>query len=101
TDTNQIFQPFPTRRSSDLTIVQPTVRPRSPPPWRSSSHKSNWFARQRTAAKAQRCAGESNWRKANISSSRMPIWNTTRAIGQERSEEHTSELQSHLNLVCR
>src|SRR5260370_15777062 len=23
------------------------------------------------------------------------------AVGQERSEEHTSELQSHLNLVCR
>src|SRR5260370_37572425 len=26
-------------------------------------------------------------------------WNTTRRRG--RSEEHTSELQSHLNLVCR
>src|SRR5260370_10166324 len=24
-----------------------------------------------------------------------------RDIGEERSEEHTSELQSHLNLVCR
>src|SRR4029434_4607542 len=29
------------------------------------------------------------------------IWWVTVAPGSERSEEHTSELQSHLNLVCR
>src|SRR5260370_18599496 len=33
---------------------------------------------------------------------RLPAWGTTlSARGASRSEEHTSELQSHLNLVCR
>src|SRR5467141_3107121 len=30
-----------------------------------------------------------------------PIRITVHAAGAKRSEEHTSELQSHLNLVCR
>src|SRR5260370_222136 len=29
------------------------------------------------------------------------IGNTRTSLGELRSEEHTSELQSHLNLVCR
>src|SRR5260370_19833091 len=29
------------------------------------------------------------------------LWPGEAALRQERSEEHTSELQSHLNLVCR
>src|SRR5882762_3872821 len=30
-----------------------------------------------------------------------PTWNCSTHSGAVRSEEHTSELQSHLNLVCR
>src|SRR4029077_3386036 len=30
-----------------------------------------------------------------------PRWAARRPLGPRRSEEHTSELQSHLNLVCR
>src|SRR5260370_23577466 len=30
-----------------------------------------------------------------------PGWRTSRSPARVRSEEHTSELQSHLNLVCR
>src|SRR5260370_5903761 len=36
------------------------------------------------------------WRSFSTASS--PLWATTTSY---RSEEHTSELQSHLNLVCR
>src|SRR5260370_28623696 len=38
---------------------------------------------------------------------RRPCWSSPRSVSsssslkQNRSEEHTSELQSHLNLVCR
>src|SRR5260370_17902599 len=32
---------------------------------------------------------------------RLIHWTTTENLPDERSEEHTSELQSHLNLVCR
>src|SRR5260370_24071219 len=31
----------------------------------------------------------------------VPRWISTRGSRSRRSEEHTSELQSHLNLVCR
>src|SRR5690242_21044022 len=32
----------------------------------------------------------------------MPAWRCSRLLGScSRSEEHTSELQSHVNLVCR
>src|SRR5438477_5072424 len=31
----------------------------------------------------------------------VPLFVTTRICPPERSEEHTSELQSHVNLVCR
>src|SRR5260370_23174249 len=30
-----------------------------------------------------------------------PIWYEMSIVGEQRSEEHTSELQLHLNLVCR
>src|SRR5260370_19978386 len=61
--------------------------------------------------------------KSNLPTSRLPSWpfvlrqfcprrplpnprktylrRAARAAARERSEEHTSELQSHLNLVCR
>src|SRR6266480_5467290 len=31
----------------------------------------------------------------------MPWWRRIRSARRTRSEEHTSELQSHVNLVCR
>src|SRR5438132_12111797 len=38
--------------------------------------------------------------KTSNSTSRTHLW-TRRAVGRLRSEEHTSELQSHSDLVCR
>src|SRR5207237_10787760 len=69
---------FPTRRSSDLTTAAPT-RCRA---CRSGSPRGSWPSSAATAWARRRCATPS------------PGW-----CG--RSEEHTSELQSHLNLVCR
>src|SRR5260370_7711836 len=45
---------------------------------------------------------ESSSRSTRLSPSCPPSVAATRlATGMKRSEEHTSELQSHLNLVCR
>src|SRR5207237_10795468 len=85
--------PFPTRRSSDLTAIRPT------PPATS---------RARCCAAPSACGPTSSSSRASrtgrppwcsIGSSRPPRAAADRAPG--RSEEHTSELQSHLNLVCR
>src|SRR5438034_6841590 len=67
---------FPTRRSSDL-----------PAPWRGQM-KRPWF--KRLAAH--------HTPKPSCTSSLMRV---PRALANRRSEEHTSELQSHSDLVCR
>src|SRR2546422_3832394 len=36
-----------------------------------------------------------------VAHARRQSWETTARVGHERSEEHTSELQSRLHLVCR
>src|SRR5713101_8553394 len=59
-----------------------------------------WRARQR------RCSGSSSWVCSGRRSDAGPARNRERrspraAGGSRRSEEHTSELQSHVNLVCR
>src|SRR5260370_31192417 len=47
--------------------------------------------------------GSPGFAEANAFGSNQRIRNHARniALGETRSEEHTSELQSHLNLVCR
>src|SRR5260370_13790231 len=77
--------PFPTRRSSDLLPAPASVvRPHRPrlaaPP-----------ARDEPARAIGRAAGARPG----------PHHLARRPAAAARSEEHTSELQSHLNLVCR
>src|SRR5260370_28194930 len=53
---------------------------------------------------ALRCACASAWRTRSASALRRVSSSSLRRRKEEeetRSEEHTSELQSHLNLVCR
>src|SRR5205085_7505239 len=91
-NSNRALRPFPTRRSSDLALRHPPLIPAQAgiqsdelgPRFRGDERKENSTlsalsprARSRRAAPASRCP---------------------RAT---RSEEHTSELQSQSNLVCR
>src|SRR5207237_2269502 len=82
---------FPTRRSSDL---------------RRSRRCSTSPRTERL--KTGTCIAEHSQRRSETRRSLMlyerPIWTTIPAgfdSHGHRSEEHTSELQSHLNLVCR
>src|SRR5207237_5706711 len=77
---------FPTRRSSDLDIpedVMPTKR--------------TWRDRQQVAFPSAYCLSELT---GKIMYPQLRYDGYGDGVG-ERSEEHTSELQSHLNLVCR
>src|SRR5207237_9644387 len=85
-DADRDLHSFPTRRSSDLAAIatdagaalaSPNTRT-CRPMWRSLS-------RSRSITPAARCGSLAPSRPS------MPV----------RSEEHTSELQSHLHLVCR
>src|SRR5207237_9373383 len=76
---------FPTRRSSDLTCAIPMVRRFC------SAANPSWTRSRRRRARTPSSSG------CVIS----PIRATGTRRGPCRSEEHTSELQSHLNLVCR
>src|SRR5207237_5009616 len=77
-----VLHSFPTRRSSDLRACP-------------GAHRQKLFARgscARAAAGADRAFGiDQRFRAAG----------DQRGVVESRSEEHTSELQSHLNLVCR
>src|SRR5690606_41987989 len=83
---------FPTRRSSDLIALE--IR--------------NIFRLQRYP-RCRRCSIELDWSALRQTASRLrhrrvqrPGERVTRPIGGvRRSEEHTSELQSRENLVCR
>src|SRR5205807_8213504 len=72
---------FPTRRSSDLPAASTTTSPpRTTCCMRSSAARRGGWPRRSTAS---------------------PRWSAIRKPGSPRSEEHTSELQSPCNLVCR
>src|SRR5207237_2154831 len=45
--------------------------------------------------------GYRHWRRMMDVIESLEIWKASRRLAKRRSEEHTSELQSHLNLVCR
>src|SRR5260370_30021068 len=60
----------------------------------------------RSHATTGRCANRSSWTDARRRRSSNRTSGSHRSVGTsdvrfERSEEHTSELQSHLNIVCR
>src|SRR5260370_30137764 len=55
------------------------------------------FRSSRRVRTRARSGGANRWRRR---SSLIPARKTTNRV-RNRSEEHTSELQSHLNLVCR
>src|SRR5207237_4680319 len=76
---------FPTRRSSDLSSAtrRSTIVPATAPISRAASPR----CARCPSMKRPRCA-------------RAP-WPARADSPGRRSEEHTSELQSHLNLVCR
>src|SRR5690606_41258616 len=75
--------PFPTRRSSDLAR---RARRRTRPGCRSASISLN----RRSSCSTRR-----------ILTAPRPSNSTNRSTSSTRSEEHTSELQSRENLVCR
>src|SRR5260370_9821915 len=52
---------------------------------------------QRNSAAAAQCGSRLEFERAHRKARRSVV----RTPGEIRSEEHTSELQSHLNLVCR
>src|SRR5260370_5007845 len=58
---------------------------------------AKWATRSRTC-----CASTCSRRRAIAAKRRSRRWSRSRSpFRRDRSEEHTSELQSHLNLVCR
>src|SRR5690606_41284411 len=75
--------PFPTRRSSDLRAVLEEVL----------AHRST-IVFTNSRSQAERLTGKLN----RLHARRVT---TEAAAGPDRSEEHTSELQSRENLVCR
>src|SRR5690606_42137088 len=93
-----VLHSFPTRRSSDLCFVSRSDRHRllmvsKPVKLRSISEK---MAVARSVGKTRPCcrvnSGKPSRSSASLTQLLMAGW---------RSEEHTSELQSRENLVCR
>src|SRR5690606_42131044 len=85
--THRALHPFPTRRSSDL-------RPHDPaPPAPCDTARSS---------RLRRPLGNPRRHRPRPSSRAPPCGRThPRPVRRSRSEEHTSELQSRENLVCR
>src|SRR5687768_18612423 len=77
---------FPTRRSSDLMTVVVI--------------DAGGFALQRPGAGATAAEDVAAVRDSGRALQRVRLFRNRR-IGWQRSEEHTSELQSRLHLVCR
>src|SRR5437868_13180572 len=78
---------FPTRRSSDL----------------SAKGRFQFSALRNAAVRFSRVNGKSTCTRAAAGRSVLPkeVESVISAIGVMRSEEHTSELQSRFDLVCR
>src|SRR5690242_20950765 len=55
----------------------------------------------RAAARSRRCARPTVWGRRRPTRGCRRHATARRVRGPGRSEEHTSELQSHVNLVCR
>src|SRR5207249_7457635 len=83
------LHPFPTRRSSDLApcwaIPTSTASPRSPS----------------RCPRRPRCCGPISRRRSRATARPARAASRRRCPHRRRSEEHTSELQSRFDLVCR
>src|SRR5207237_9853533 len=92
---------FPTRRSSDLTAAQTALTPEA-----RLANVAGAFATRNAEGRTR------NGRTGECSAFRVPssaferplilvddVFTTGATLAEARSEEHTSELQSHLNLV--
>src|SRR5690242_21402376 len=77
---------FPTRRSSDLTTPSPPCSPNT-----TTARRKPKISSRRSTTSINPCQFRATRRGSR----------TTSRHGRCRSEEHTSELQSHVNLVCR
>src|SRR5207237_7819118 len=83
---------FPTRRSSDLRTDERWASSMSATPGRRASIASTKSAQRSLMLwPSGSCSWASSWTDLSLG---LAGWKV-------RSEEHTSELQSHLNLVCR
>src|SRR5206468_10987160 len=93
----RVLLAFPTRRSSDLIKFKALGSPNPPP-------VNTFFASPKNGMATAIPAGgiTATFRIADWGSTYDPNapW-TTIPGGQDRSEEHTSELQSRSDLVCR
>src|SRR5205085_7797712 len=90
--------PFPTRRSSDLASPARTTIPFE------KTSLSPRFAncRGKNRSRARRAASRGKpWNDVFAASTRIAKVDTWTTQNMNRSEEHTSELQSQSNLVCR
>src|SRR5438132_6013438 len=73
---------------------------RRPP--RSTLFPYTTLFRSHPAPRTSGCRGRSSFGDAgSVCDDRVPPWLAERSLKEERSEEHTSELQSHSDLVCR
>src|SRR2546427_6827385 len=81
------------RRPPRSTLFPYTTLFRSPPTARRCARRSGCGRRQ--------CCARSPRSRSNPSRSAACLWTTDADVAQARSEEHTSELQSQSNLVCR
>src|SRR5436190_10653929 len=86
---------FPTRRSSDLTVADPEDQPRA-------RHRHRYPAedeRREDHARARRRGARDRLEEERDERDRAEHGHASEEAG--RSEEHTSELQSHSDLACR
>src|SRR5688572_78898 len=88
---------FPTRRSSDLSLTAADARRPEPEPLLLAAQRVQQVDRDAGAACRQRMP-DCDCAAARVGARAVE---TELAQSQSRSEEHTSELQSQSNLVCR
>src|SRR5690606_41704685 len=94
--THRDLHPFPTRRSSDLVFA--SIQTNQSSLQYGSLNTTYSISSVDSAAPAVRCA---NLKDSMAVSKQQARWISDRINAKLRSEEHTSELQSRENLVCR
>src|SRR5699024_11482785 len=92
---------FPTRRSSDLVLAGQLQRHLNFSLNRVLDTVFEQVSASRGYYKARALRAQVPRPLSGTTPPRMPRKNTVSVAGQRRSEEHTSELQSRFELVCR
>src|SRR5207237_6314539 len=93
---HQNLHPFPTRRSSDLSLVRQHLMKRESSGKKEKDPHLEW----KITLPVQQFGNLDDFILAeSVKESQYYFLSENRS--DDRSEEHTSELQSHLNLVCR